>query len=165
MSPDERRVWMAVSNPYPEGGRGIRTGQSFPLGSGACGGVPTGEPTPVSACDYERTVAGVRVGVRLLSVPDMEALGYYGVGLYGVCGASLVVGEDALEALSEEFSGEGFGGTGLAIARAVFGESADPIPLRDHGSGGLVGDTFVLSFFPEDAPDGLVEDVLSERGV
>ena len=160
---------MAVGNPYPGDGRGIRKGQSLPagntVGSGAPGGVPTVEHAPVSACDYEKTVAGVVVGVRLHSVEDMEAMGYQAVGHSGVCGASLVLGDDSLEALSREYPGEGLAGTDLAIARAVFGGSSDPSPARHEGvSPGIASaDTFVLASLPEDAPAGLVEDVLAER--
>ena len=131
-------------------------GDPFENGARFPGGVPTGERDPLSACDYEKTVAGVRVGVRLLSVEDMDALGYHGVGLWGVCAASLVVDEEGLEALSREYPGGGSGGTSLAIARAVFGAAADTLPLRDDGSGALVGDTFLLSSYPKDAPEDLV---------
>lgn len=156
---------MAAHNPYPEVGRGIRKGQGLSASSkGSCESLAGELAGAGAACDYEKTVAGVRVGVRIHSAADMEALGFYGVGDSGVCGASLVVGDDALEALSDEFSGEGSEeGIGLAIARAVFGESAAPSPVRHEGisPGGFAAaaDTFVLASIPEDAPVGLVEDI------
>ena len=139
------------------------------MGSGAKGGVPTVEHAPVgdpvSACDYEKTVAGVVVGVRLLSVEDMEALGYQAVGHSGVCGASLVLDEAGLDALSREYPGDGSGASDLSIARAVFGVASDPSPARHEGvSPGIASaDTYVLASFPEGAPEGLVEAVLTER--
>lgn len=155
---------MAANNPYPEFGRGIRKGQGLSAFSeGSCESLAGELAGAGAACDYEKTVAGVRVGVRIHSGADMEALGFYGVGDSGFCGASLVVGDDALEALSDEFSGEGSGGPDLAIARAVFGESAAPSPARHEGisPGGFAAsaDTFVLAHIPEDAPVGLIEDI------
>ncbi len=184
-----KAVEMAVGNSYPERGRGIRKGQALSVSSEGSGEEPAfgellaaREPAAV-ACDYEKTVAGIPVGVRLHPAADMEALGYYGVGSVGVCGASLV-GEDALEALWEKFTVEGSCGEaarggdacarrcvgsediGLAIARVVFGEASAPSLVRHEGvssSGGFVeADTFVLASFPEDAPESLVAGVMTE---
>ncbi len=121
--------------------------------------------------DYEKLVAGVRVGVRLTSVSELrtelEAMGWCDVNLEGVvCVAYLEpdAAELVAELMTEDPREETFDvyDAEVSVAKKVLGEPSSPKPLSGIHSMMICGEALLLEAFPADAPEDLVRQIERE---
>lgn len=121
--------------------------------------------------DYEKRVLGITVGVQLTPVSalwaELEAIGWSGVNLEGVVcvayleptAAELVaecIWEEGEDSLEKDFA---WRYPELAAARKVFGKSSAPRSATGEESTMVVGEAFLLSAFPPEAPEDLVREI------